>query len=409
MAGENEKIVLEVKEAVDAMRSTVEKYGAESAEFKEMLDKTEKAMEADHKAHEEMMVKQAEQEKKNDDLEERVKDFELRMAQKDSDVKTDYKDSLEYKSLSKYFQYGEDALDDEEHTALKANNKTMRMDDDTAGGYLTTTEFDTTIIKKITEVSAVRQYARVRSVSKKTMEIPKRESIPTATYEGEAAAGGDDQSAYGNEQLTTYRLTVTVPFTQDLLGDSAFDLESEITGDVAESMAQKEGAMFVNGDGANKPEGFLVHPDIVAGAIDTQTTITLSGDDLLLLTGQLKVGYNPMYGFNRATLAFLRTLKASTSGTYIWQASLAPNVPNTIGGEPYAVFNDMPDYTTIGNLPVIYGDFKRGYTITDRTGTLIIRDQYAKKRQAIIEMTFHRWNTGQVTLAEAFVALEVKS
>ncbi len=41
MAGENEKIVLEVKEAVDAMRETVEKYGVESPQFKEMEDKVE--------------------------------------------------------------------------------------------------------------------------------------------------------------------------------------------------------------------------------------------------------------------------------------------------------------------------------------------------------------------------------
>lgn len=409
MAGENEQVIIEVKEAVNALRETVEKYGQESAEFKEMVDRTEKALVADEKAHQEYTAKQVESDKKAAELEERVKEFETRMVEYQTskgEAKT-FRDEPEYKALSNYFRY--DDISEEDTKTLQEGNKTMRMDNDTTGGFLTTTEFDNTIIKSIEEISPVRQVARVRKTSKKTLEIPKRTAIMEASYEGEAAAGDDDQSVYGAETLTAYRLTVTVPFTRDLMMDSAFDLEAEINADVITAFAKKEGNKFVLGTGSKQPEGFLANAEIIAGAQTSQTTITISGDDLLLMTGELKQGYSPMYAFNRGTLAFLRTLKASTSGVYIFQASLAPNVPNTIGGEPYMVFQDMPVYTTVGNFPVIYGDFLRGYTITDRTGMEIVRDPYAKKRQAIIEITFHRWNTGSVTLAEAFVALKIKA
>jgi len=408
MAGENEKIILDVKDAVDTLRETVEKYGAESAEYKEMVEKTQEALEKDEKAHSELMAKQAESDKKTLELEDRVKEFEARMAEHQSQKKegTNYKDEAEYKALSNYFRFGEKELSDEDFDVLKKNNKTMRMDDDTQGGYLTTTEFDATIIKKITEISPVRQHARVRTVSRKTLEMPTRATIPEATYEGEAASGDDGNSTYGAESLTCYRLTITVPFTMDVLMDASFDLEAEISGDVTEGMAKKEGNKFVLGTGAKQPEGFLSYADLAF--LTTAGSLTISGDDLLLLTGELKSGYNPMYGFNRRTLAFIRTLKGS-DGQYLWQTSLAPGAPNTIAGEPYDVFPDMPAYNVANNLSVIYADFKRGYTITDRVGMSIIRDQYAKKRQAIIETTFHRWNTGGVTLPEAFVALKTKS
>ena len=151
----------------------------------------------------------------------------------------------------------------------------------------------------------------------------------------------------------------------------------------------------------------MVHPDIVGNPMVTAASGTIGGDDLLLLTGELVSAYDPMFAFNRQTLAFLRTLKGS-DGHYLWQAGLAPNQPNTIAGEPYVVMQDMPAIAA-NSMPVIYGDFTRGYVITDRTGMVMVRDEYSRKREAIVEITFHRWNTGQVVLPEAFKALKIKA
>ena len=418
MSGDNDTMVIEVKNAVNELREKVDKVGVTSSEVKEMSEKMEKLFKEEEKKHAEFQGKldksekeRLEQEEKAKELETRVKEFEAKMAEFQSQKvigQDGYKGTPEYKALQQYVKYGENELSDEEYSSLKAHNKTMRMDSDTQGGYLTTTEFDRSIIKKITEISPVRTVARVRSVSKKTLEIPKRLTLPVATYEGEAAAGPDDNSTYGAESLTTYRLTVTIPYTMDLLGDSEFDLDAEVNADVSESMGQTEGTKFVLGTDSKEPEGFLVHPDVISEARESLNSLTISGDDLILLTGDLKVGYRPRYAFNRQTLAFLRTLKG-TNGQYLWQAGLAPNVPNTLNGEPYTVMQDMPVYNAANNLAVIYADFFRGYTIIDRTGMIIIRDQYAKKRQAIIEVTFHRWNHGQVTLSEAFKALKIKA
>lgn len=390
----------EALQAVKALRESVETYGKDSAQFKQMVDATNAALEKQEKASQELSAQLAEKKKAEDELKERIDGLELELSRKGSNG-ADYKDKPEYKAMQLFVQKGIDALTMEQKA-------TLRTDVATQGGYLTMPEMDNMIIKKITEISPMRSVARVRTVGNKTLSIPTRTKIPVATYEGEAAAGGDDISNYGQETLTAYRMTVTVPYTYDQLIDSEFNLESEINMDVAEAFAFTEGNKFVLGTGAKQPEGFLVNATVVADARETAGSGTISGDDILLLAGDLKVGYDPRYAMNRQTLAFLRTLKGSTNDHYLWQVGLGPTQPNTLAGLPYLIMQDMPSIAT-GALSVALADFNRGYTIIDRTGLLVIRDELSKKRNNIIELTFHRYNHGQVVLPEAFKLLKIKA
>jgi HK97 family phage major capsid protein len=387
--------------AVKALRDTVEKYGADSAQFKTMVDATAKALETQEAKSQEFTAKLAEEIKAKDELKERIDGLELELSRKSTQAGNGYKETPEYKALQLYAQKGLDALSVEQKA-------TLRTDIGTQGGYLTMPEMDNMIIKKINEISPVRSVARVRTVGSKTLSIPTRTAIPTATYEGEAAAGGESNSTYGQETLTAYRLTVTVPYTYDQLIDSEFDMESEIMNDVAEAFAFTEGNKFVLGTGAKQPEGFLVNATVVADARTSASSGVITGDDVLLLAGDLKVGYNPMYAMNRQTLALLRTLKGSTNDHYLWQVGLGPTQPNTLAGAQYVIMQDMPSVAA-NSLSLVYADFMRGYTIIDRTGLQVIRDDVTRKKNNIIELTFHRYNHGQVVLPEAFKILKTKA
>ncbi|MNQ83817.1 Phage capsid family protein [compost metagenome] len=201
---------------------------------------------------------------------------------------------------------------------------------------------------------------------------------------------------------------MTVPYTYDQLIDSEFDMESEIMNDVAEAFAFTEGNKFTLGTGAKQPEGFLVNAAVVADARTSLVSGVITGDDVLLLAGDLKVGYNPMYAMNRQTLALLRTLKGSTNDHYLWQVGLGPSQPNTLAGAPYILMQDMPAVAA-NSLSLAYADFQRGYTIIDRTGLQVIRDDVTRKKNNIIELTFHKYNHGQVVLPEAFKLLKTKA
>lgn len=390
----------DVVESVSALRAEFEKKSPDFEKIAnieaslETFEEKSQTLLAEQKTRDEKALSL---EEKATSLEEQIKALEVEVARGGGSGDLDYHDSPEYKALHGFVMTGSFA--DAEAKAL------LRTDSDTSGGFLVPVEMDNSITKKITEVSDIRSVARVRTIAAKSLEIPVRASIPTATYEGEAESGDDSTSGYENETLTTFRQTFTSPITMDMLMDAAFNMESEIMQDASEAFAQGEGANFVNGTGFKTPKGFL--QDARVGGLTSTTSGTIDADDVILISGELKVGYSPTYVFNRRTLAFLRTLKA-TDGNFLWQPGLNGVVANTINGFPYLIAEDMPDIAA-NSKSIAFGDFLRGYTIVDRTGLSVVRDEFTQKKKAIVEFTLNRWNTGQVTLPEAIKIITTKA
>lgn len=389
-----------MSDVMEGVKQLRDEFESKSPNF-EKIDKIEKDLELHEAKNQEIIKEQKAGEKRETEMKERMDVLETELARSGgAGDKKDYKDSDEYKALDIYVKKGAYDLDQEQKAIL-------RTDSDVQGGFLVPTEMDNAITKKIIEVSAIRSIARVRTIGAKSLEVPVRDTIPQANYEGEAEEGDEDTSTYQNETLTAFRLTTTIPITMDMLMDSAFNMESEIMQDGAESFAQKEGNKFVVGTGHKQPSGFTVDSRVVANARISDSSGTIGFDDMMNLTGDLKTGYNPVYVFNRRTLAFLRTLKGG-DGHPLWQPGMNGIVINTINGFPYLIAEDMPDIAS-ATIPVAFGDFARGYTIVDRTGMAVIRDEVTQKKKAIVEFTLQRWNTGQVTLPEAIKLLKVKA
>lgn len=284
--------------------------------------------------------------------------------------------------------------------------KTMRTDNDTAGGYLVPLVTDNEIRKNITEMSPVRSFARVRVATSKTIEIPRRLTIPTAAYEGEGEFSPYDQSTYGNEQVTLFRQTVTIPATLDMMISSAFNLEQEIAMDVGEAFGKGEGTQFVSGLGVKTPQGFTTDSRVVVS--QTAASGALDWTDMITVAGSLKRGQNPWYFMNRRTLAVLQAVK-STIGVPIW-APVAGDKPATIWGYPYN--SDMIDLADVssgsGSKVIVFGDLRRGYEIYDLVGISVVRDDLTRKREAVTEWTFRRYNTGRVVIPEAIKVLKIQ-
>jgi HK97 family phage major capsid protein len=284
--------------------------------------------------------------------------------------------------------------------------KTLRSDNETQGAYLIPQIMDNQIRKNITEISPVRLFARVRNAPGKTMDIPRRLALLAAYYEGETETSPTDQSVYGSEQITLYRQTVTVPATLDMMISSAFDLEQEIAADVGESFGQSEGTAFVNGTGQKGPQGFI--KDSRCEVVQTANTGDVDFNDMAEIAGKLKRGQAPWWFMNRRTLAKMWQIK-STIGVPIW-SPVAGNTPATIWGFP--VCSDMislEDAQTGSNAkPIVFGDLRRGYEIFDMVGISVIRDDLTRKKEAITEWTFRRYNTGRVIIPEAIKILKIK-
>lgn len=326
----------------------------------------------------------------------RLIELEAMIAQRDpSNTKgKNYRDLAEVKAIESWLRRP-DAVPEE----LKAE---LRTDVDTAGGFMVPTVLDSELQKEIVEMDPLRSVARVRTIAAKTMDMVVRTSIPVATFEGETEAGEDSIASYRLVSVTPYRQTVTIPVTLDQLMNSQFNMDTEILQDAGESFAYYEGNGFVNGTGVKQPEGFLNNPTIIAGLSSADMTDDTAWSNAIIdAQGKLKRGYNGTWAFHRTTLARLRRLRATATGELLWGMFQDGPAP-TLLGSPYIILPSMdPHPTNQGDL-IVYADFRRGYQIVDRAALTVVRDEFAKKRQAIIEVTLHRYVTGIVTMPEAF-------
>lgn len=361
------------------------------------IEKIQKTLDAQEEKNQKQTQKYMEAENEARELKDRVSELEKLLDgganATDADVKAA---EAEMKAYEKLVRYGERDMERDEV-------KTLRVADDTQGGYLAPADRSTEIIKQITEISRFRSLARVTPTTKNTLEIPKRTALLTAGWVGETQTDTASNSQYGMEKIQVHKMKVPVPVTHELLMDADVDVISEINTDIVEEFARLEGAAFINGTGTTtQPQGVLTNGDVTE--YNSGSAADITADSLLLLPGEIKTGYNLSFIMNRKTLARIRTLKRG-DGEYLWVPGVASGMPSTVAGLPYTEMPDMPDIGA-NATPVACGDFFRGYRIADNINIQMIRDDYSRKGEGIVEFMFYKRVGGQVTLAEAIQKLK---
>ncbi|MBO0749998.1 MAG: phage major capsid protein [Porphyrobacter sp.] len=263
---------------------------------------------------------------------------------------------------------------------------------DADGGYLAPTEWDRTITDKLVLVSPMRSICRVQSISVGSFKKAFNLRGMASGWVGETAARPETNTpTFGELTYTPGELYANPAATQQMLDDAQIDLESFIAADVATEFARAEGAAFVSGDGANKPNGILTYVTGGAnaaahpfGAILVRTATGTAGaldnaDDIVSLVHDLpsQVSMDAQFAMNKNTLAKVRLLK-DAQDRYLWQPSYQAGQPQTLLGYPVTEVPDMPDIAT-GAIPILFGDFADSYLIVDRVGTRVLRDPFTNK------------------------------
>ncbi|EHK56911.1 phage major capsid protein [Allomesorhizobium alhagi] len=288
--------------------------------------------------------------------------------------------------------------------------KALNVGTDTAGGYLAPTEYVRDIIKGVTELSPARALARIRNTAGKSIQQPKRTGQFAARRVHENGAKTETTGlAYGLEEIVAPEMYALIDISNQMLEDSAFDMEAEIREEASEQFAVKEGAEFVSGTGVGEMEGILTNAGVGENHSGSAATIADAdgqANGLLTLKHALKTAYakNASWIMNRTTIGSVRKLKDADKN-YIWMPGIAQGRPNTIDGDPYVEFPDMPNEGA-GLYPIAYGDFKRAYTMVDRIAMEMLRDPYTQATSGNIRFIFRRRNGGKVVLAEAIRKLE---
>ena len=380
----------EFKATNDARLTEIEKKGSSDPLVEEKL----KNIEADLDRFEDINQKLTLAQEQTKSMEEKLSGMETMLKRPEAGLDTK-SDDMEMKLFDKWMRHGEKGMDVEEVKALTVS-------DDSQAGFLAPPEYVNELIKTITEISPMRQIARVRSTTQKSVQMPSRTATFSAQWVAETGTRSETTGYTTQlEEIPTHEHYALVDISSAMLEDSVFNLESEMNGEFATQFAKNEGTAFVSGSAVGRPEGVTTNSSI--GTTNSGSGTALTGDGLIGLVHDIKTDYgrNGTFIFNRSTLADIRKLKDS-AGQYIFQAGmmLTAGVPNTILGYPYVEMPDMPDVAASAK-PVAFGDFSRGYMIVDRVALSILRDPFTQATSGTVRYVARARVGGQVILAEA--------
>ena len=252
----------------------------------------------------------------------------------------------------------------------------------TSGGYVVPYETERAIERRLMAASPMREIATVRTVAAGVFRKPVSTAGVASGWVAETAARPE-----------------TDPATLALLDDAMVDLDEWLAAEVEDAFAAQETAAFVNGDGVNKPKGFLAYPTVAdAGQTWGQIGYVASGaaggfatsnpaDRLIDLIYAPKAQYRPNGRFvmNRKTVSAVRKFK-DADGNYIWQPATRLGETASLLGYPVTEIETMPDVAA-NSLSIAFGDFQRGYLIVDRAGVRVLRDPYSAKPYVLFYTT----------------------
>lgn len=268
----------------------------------------------------------------------------------------------------------------------KALQTTVEAD----GGYAVPEELDRTILELLRNESPMRQVCGQITVS--TPDYKKLVNLGGAGsgWVGETAA----RPATGTPALAQIAAVMGEIYanpqaTQTSLDDMFFNAEAWLQAEVAAEFAEQEGNAFLLGNGTNKPKGLLAYTmaltadDVRAFGqlqnVKSGTAGDFDADDLIKLVYTLRKGYraNSTWMLANMTLFKVRTMKDS-QGNYLWRPGIEAGQPSSLLGYGVTENEDMPAVAADAHS-VLFGDFKRAYTIVDRIGTRVLRDPYTNK------------------------------
>lgn len=241
-------------------------------------------------------------------------------------------------------------------TNFKQVSNVLQEGVDADGGYLVPEEYDQRLIQVLEEENIVRNLATVITTAG-NHKINIAGSSLAAAWIDEGAELQFGNATFKQMLLDAHKLHVAIKVTEELLYDSAFNLETYITEQFGKALANAEEDAFLNGDGNNKPTG-IFHDTNGGTYLDKVTAI--KADDVINLVHALKRPYrkNAVFITNDKTIAQIRKFKDS-NGAYIWQPSYQQGEPDTLLGYPIYTSAYAPENA------IAFGEFSY-YNIGDR-------------------------------------------
>lgn len=292
------------------------------------------------------------------------------------------------KAFSAYVRHGDETA----LRALSLEGKGLNTQTLTEGGYLVDIDTSDRIQSVLRSGSSIRALSKVVQIEAGSYDVLIDHNDIGAGWQDETGSVTETQAMIVDRiSIPLHELSASPTASQRILDDSAFDIEQWLADRVAEKFLRSESDAFVNGDGVNKPSGFLTKTLVentawqwgeigyvatgTAGDFDANNP----GDALIDLVYSLNAEYRAGSAFimNSKTAGEVRKMK-DNQGRFLWMEGLHAAQPPLLVGYPVLIVEDMPDIATDSHS-IAFGNFEKGYTIAERPDLRILRDPYSAK------------------------------
>jgi HK97 family phage major capsid protein len=213
---------------------------------------------------------------------------------------------------------------------------------------------------------------------------------------GENTQVGTQDVTFGAVTMNAYTYSSKlVLVSNQLLQDSAFNLDAFLSGKLGTRLARITNTHFTTGNGASKPGGVVTGATLgytAGGSTSSGSTATFTNDDLIELEHSVDPAYRKNARFMMADTSLKQIKKLKDGiGRPLWLAGIAVKEPDTINGYPYVINQDMAAPAASAK-PVTFGDFQN-YFIRRVAGVQILRltERYADFNQVGF-LAFQRWD-----------------
>jgi HK97 family phage major capsid protein len=238
---------------------------------------------------------------------------------------------------------------------------------DSEGGYLVPSEFERTLVDALSNANQLRSLCTVIQTSYGDRKIPVVASKGTADWVDEEGAYPESDDTFGQVVLNAYKVATMVKVSEELLADSAFDIENYMATQFGRRIGDKEEEAFLIGNGSSKPTGILNATGGAQLGVTTAGATAITADELIDLVYALKAPYrkNAVMVMNDSTVKAIRKLKDG-SGNYLFETSNQNKTFDSVLGYRIVLSDWMPTMAASAKT-IAFGDFSY-YWIADRQG-----------------------------------------
>ncbi|MEM6422444.1 MAG: phage major capsid protein, partial [Pseudomonadota bacterium] len=284
--------------------------------------------------------------------------------------------------------------------ALAVEGKGLSTATPGQGGHLVDPRTAEAIEAQLRAGGSLRGIARVVQVDATAYDVLIDEADLEAVWADETTPTGETTApTMARISVALHELSAAPQASQRLLDDTAFDVEMWLAERIADRFGRAETAAFVDGDGNDKPTGFLRAATVpnalwlwnTLGYVTTGVTggfdLNDPGDAIVDLVYALAAPYrqNGTFVMNSRTAGEVRKMK-DNQGRFLWVESVAEASPARLLGYPVVIVEAMPDIDD-DSYSIAFGDFSRGYTIAEKPDVRLLRDPYSAKPNVVFYAT----------------------